>query len=101
MVRPLCSVLICSSLAPALAGDIPKFSLFNQVIENIGAPGRTRIPNLLIRSQTLYPIELRALGVPCQGAPAGAEATQCGLISQGAISVELANFENWEMRLVG
>ena len=26
-----------------------------------GAPGRTRIPNLLIRSQTLYPIELRAL----------------------------------------
>ena len=24
-------------------------------------PGRTRIPNLLIRSQTLYPIELRAL----------------------------------------
>ncbi len=26
-----------------------------------GTPGRTRIPNLLIRSQTLYPIELRAL----------------------------------------
>ena len=26
----------------------------------IGAPGRTRTPNLLIRSQTLYPIELRA-----------------------------------------
>src|SRR5690606_41814974 len=24
------------------------------------APGRTRTPNLLIRSQTLYPIELRA-----------------------------------------
>ena len=24
-------------------------------------PGGTRIPNLLIRSQTLYPIELRAL----------------------------------------
>ncbi len=23
-------------------------------------PGRTRIPNLLVRSQTLYPIELRA-----------------------------------------
>ena len=25
-----------------------------------GAPERTRTPNLLIRSQTLYPIELRA-----------------------------------------
>ena len=25
-----------------------------------GAPGRIRTPNLLIRSQTLYPIELRA-----------------------------------------
>ena len=25
-----------------------------------GAPGETRTPNLLIRSQTLYPIELRA-----------------------------------------
>ena len=25
-----------------------------------GAPERSRIPNLLIRSQTLYPIELRA-----------------------------------------
>ena len=27
----------------------------------IGAPERSRTPNLLIRSQTLYPIELRAL----------------------------------------
>ena len=27
-----------------------------------GAPERTRTPNLLIRSQTLYPIELRARG---------------------------------------
>ncbi len=26
----------------------------------IGVPGETRTPNLLIRSQTLYPIELRA-----------------------------------------
>ena len=25
-----------------------------------GVPGETRTPNLLIRSQTLYPIELRA-----------------------------------------
>ena len=28
--------------------------------EKHGAPGRTRTPNLLIRSQALYPIELRA-----------------------------------------
>ena len=27
-----------------------------------GAPGKIRTPNLLIRSQTLYPVELRALG---------------------------------------
>jgi hypothetical protein len=27
-----------------------------------GAPGKTRTPNLLIRSQTLYPVELRARG---------------------------------------
>jgi hypothetical protein len=25
-----------------------------------GAPGETRTPNLLIRSQTIYPIDLRA-----------------------------------------
>ncbi len=28
--------------------------------QNHGAPGETRTPNLLVRSQTLYPIELRA-----------------------------------------
>ena len=33
-------------------------------LEYIGAPGRTRTLNLLIRSQTLYPIELRALSYP-------------------------------------
>ena len=29
-------------------------------IRKNGAPGRTRIPSLLIRNQSLYPIELRA-----------------------------------------
>ena len=29
----------------------------------VGAPGETRTPNLLIRSQMLYPIELRALNI--------------------------------------
>jgi hypothetical protein len=28
----------------------------------LSTPGGTRTPNLLVRSQTLYPIELRALG---------------------------------------
>ena len=28
--------------------------------KDYGAPGESRTPNLLIRSQTLYPIELRA-----------------------------------------
>ena len=30
-----------------------------------GTPKETRTPNLLIRSQTLYPIELWVLGVAC------------------------------------
>ena len=32
-----------------------------------GAPERSRTPNLLIRSQTLYPIELRAHNNECRG----------------------------------
>lgn len=31
-----------------------------QAIEKYGAPGGTRTPDLLVRSQTLYPTELRA-----------------------------------------
>ena len=34
------------------------------------APGRTRTPNPLIRSQVLYPIELRALRGPKPAGPA-------------------------------
>ncbi len=33
----------------------------NELLPVYGAPERIRTPNLLIRSQTLYPIELRAL----------------------------------------
>ncbi len=33
----------------------------NSNLKTNGAPERSRTPNLLIRSQTLYPIELRAL----------------------------------------
>ncbi len=32
-------------------------------MKKYGAPGRSRTHNLLIRSQTLYPIELRALNI--------------------------------------
>ena len=31
-----------------------------QPVEKNGAPGKIRTPNLLIRSQVLYPVELRA-----------------------------------------
>jgi hypothetical protein len=31
-----------------------------QVIELVGAPGEIRTPDLLVRSQTLYPTELQA-----------------------------------------
>lgn len=33
-----------------------------KVVKN-GAPGRTRTSNLLVRSQLLYPLELRALAI--------------------------------------
>ncbi len=51
-------VLFRKKSAPAVS----TLSLNNVFIFNNlnGAPGRTRTPNLLIRSQTLYPIELRA-----------------------------------------
>ena len=32
-------------------------------IKSFGVPGESRTPNLLIRSQMLYPIELRALTI--------------------------------------
>ena len=35
-----------------------------------GAPGKIRTPNLLIRSQMLYPVELRPHGVASRGGPA-------------------------------
>jgi hypothetical protein len=35
-----------------------------QVIEEYGAPGEIRTPDPLVRSQTLYPAELRAHGTP-------------------------------------
>ena len=38
-----------------------KRALSNSLLSYYGAPKRSRTPNLLIRSQTLYPIELWAL----------------------------------------
>ena len=50
--------------------------------EECGAPGRIRTPNLLIRSQALYPIELRAPRAN-RGPRKVAEGTQTGLRLQG------------------
>src|SRR5215471_12682916 len=43
----------------ATAAEVP-FCNCLEVIEKGGAPGGTRTPDLLVRSQTLYPTELRA-----------------------------------------
>ncbi len=48
--------------------------MFSDYLE--GAPGGSRIPNLLIRSQMLYPIELRAHDVLHYMLTAGADATR-------------------------
>ena len=42
--------------------------LMNNFNEKDGDPGRTRTPNLLIRSQLLYPVELRN-HLPYNGKP--------------------------------
>ena len=42
-----------------------------------GAPEETRTPNLLIRSQMLYPIELRARGVVLDGVRSGDNRLKC------------------------
>ena len=64
--------------------------LDSQVVEKDGAPGETRTPDLLVRSQSLYPTELRARTSQCSGVPIikstgggpGREARR--LISRGA-----------------
>ena len=42
-----------------------------QALDFFGAPGEIRTPDLLIRSQTLYPAELQAHGVGRGGSPRG------------------------------
>src|SRR3954463_5491162 len=42
------------------AGALPGYATPRRQTSTAHAPGGTRIPNLLIRSQMLYPIELRA-----------------------------------------
>ncbi|MEN9974590.1 MAG: hypothetical protein RLZZ282_596 [Verrucomicrobiota bacterium] len=51
------------------------------LIENESTPEGTRTPNLLIRSQTLYPIELR---VRC-GKRVGRESPVCGRVSRNSM----------------
>ena len=42
------------------AQDLANFSFLKGLEEMHGAPGESRTPDLLVRSQTLYPTELRA-----------------------------------------
>ena len=35
--------------------------MYQNIYFSFGAPGKIRTPNLLIRSQTIYPVDLRAL----------------------------------------
>src|SRR5699024_4315840 len=47
---------------------VPNHALYQaKLLPDISAPERSRTPNLLIRSQALYPIELRALLLWCRG----------------------------------
>ena len=47
---------------------VPNHVLYQaELLPDYGAPERSRTPNLLIRSQTLYPIELRALNNGAEG----------------------------------
>lgn len=51
---------------------------FDEFCGKCGAPGRIRTPNLLIRSQTLYPVELRALCVRSASARKAVLAVRAG-----------------------
>ena len=66
----------------------------------IKAPERSRTPNLLIRSQTLYPIELRAHMVPRAGSnPHGGHPPQDFKSCASACSATPAcHIENWSGR---
>ena len=52
-----------------------------------GAPRRTRTPSLLVRSQTLYPIELWARAVPCVCKPGFRVAEREGFEPSSKISL--------------
>ena len=54
-----CGIIVGLS---GLDTDLIRLGLYQtELLPVYGAPERSRTPNLLIRSQTLYPIELRAL----------------------------------------
>ena len=49
-----------SQRSPDVVGDMEGPAIVGPLIHFIGAPGEIRTPDLLVRSQTLYPTELRA-----------------------------------------
>ena len=55
-----------------------------QVIEKYGAPGGTRTPDLLVRSQTLYPTELRARS----------ETLHCQQFTASSSSISTSSFDS-------
>ena len=58
--------------------------MFGTTLKKNGTPEGTRTPNLLIRSQTLYPIELRVHY--CDALSAGAKTAQKCEFGQGYFS---------------
>ncbi len=65
-----------------MAGSGPLFARPLQTDRESGAPERSRTPNLLIRSQALYPIELRA-HMPVTARAEGRELQDC--VKGGAV----------------
>ena len=59
-----------SQITPGEAGETKKGPLRGTLFRFTGAPGEIRTPDLLVRSQTLYPTELRAR---CTGNSTGGE----------------------------
>ena len=69
-------------LPALLPKPIPRDQTKVQVIENTGAPGETRTPDLLVRSQPLYPTELRARSFDSLRSTPACLTTGCGDIAE-------------------
>src|ERR1700680_4617922 len=78
--RPGWMIVGAPTLTPARywrAAPSGSFSRNLCFIEKSGAPGESRTPDLLVRSQTLYPAELRAHGISCSVSTAYSKFLPC------------------------